>query len=332
MDICLMEMLECPACHGELKWNGIKRRGNHIEVAESCCKTCANIYPVREGIGVFLTPDLPRHDLWEQMDSHLAKYLRDHPEIEHQLLKVPLEALSPADQFFRALILDERGEYAQAKIAANIARAGIYTPEYLACSARQIECALDRLAVCEGPIVDLASGMGFLVEQMANRLTQPIVATDFSLRVLRRGRKRLAFFGLDDRVSLLAFDARRTPFKDGVVKTLTTYQGLPNIRDGGSVLHELRRIVSGLFLVLSIFFPQDDEANKAVIDEMGLSDLLYRRSALQWFARAGWQVEVLDTCYSKARPTPTSMVLEGAHIDALPLAETVLTWCVIAAT
>jgi len=332
MHTYLIEMLECPVCHGGLKWSITERRGNCIEMAEARCMTCAAVYPVYEGIGVFLTPDLPRDDLWEQMDSHLAKYLREHPEIEHQLLDVPLEALAPADQFFRALILDERGEYAQAKVVAEAARSGVYTLEYLACSDRQIEYALERLAVSDGPIVDLASGMGHLVEQMACRLTQPIVATDFSPHVLRRDRRRLEFLGLNDRVSLLAFDARRTPFKDGAVKTLTTYEGLPNIRDAGNLLRELRRIVSGLFLVITVFFPEDDEANKAAIDKMGLSHILFRRSALECFARAGWQVEVVNSCFGKARPTPTSVVLEGASIDALPVTETMLEWCVILAT
>jgi len=332
MHTYLIEMLECPDCHGELKWSITERRGNHIELAEARCITCGAIYPVREGIGVFLTPDLPRDDLWEQMDSHLAKYLREHPEIENKLLDAPLEALVPADQFFRALILDERGEYAQAKAAAESARSSLYTPEYLACSDRQIECVLESLALSDGPIVDIASGMCYLVEKMARRLTQPIVATDFSPRILRRTRKRLKFFGLNERVSLLVFDARRTPFKDGAVKTLTTYQGLPNIREPGNLLRELRRIVSGSFLAITIFFPEDDEANKAAINEMGLSDLLFRRSALEFFAKAGWQVEVISSCFSKARPTPTGVVLEGFRIDALPVAETTLEWCVISAT
>lgn len=161
----------------------------------------------------------------------------------------PLGTLVPADQFFRALILDERGEYAQAKVAAQSARARIYTPEYLACSDNQINHAIEHLSSSAGPIVDLASGMGHLVEEMARRLTQPIVATDFNPRALRRDRWRLEFFGLYDRVSLLAFDARRTPFRDGAVEILTTYQGLLNISEPGALLRELRRIVSGTFLV-----------------------------------------------------------------------------------
>ena len=37
-------------------------------------------YPVREGIGLFLLPDLPRNDLWEQAESQLSRYLREHTE------------------------------------------------------------------------------------------------------------------------------------------------------------------------------------------------------------------------------------------------------------
>ena len=327
----LVEMLECPACHGALTWKVIERRGVRIEDAEACCVVCGTIYPIREGIGLFLTPDLPRNDLWEQVDSQLTQYLRERPEVERQLMDVPLERLTPADQFFRALLLEERGKYAQAKATADLAHPRLYTPEYLACYDSQVNYVVERLAASDDPIVDLASGRCYLVEVLARRLRQPIVATDFSPRVLRRDRRWLEFLGLYDGVSLLAFDARRTPFKDGVIKTLTTNLGLPNIEEPGNLLQELRRIVAGTFLAISQFYPDDDEANAAAIRRARLSTLLFRRSALEHFAAAGWQVEVANVCTGKAHPTPTSVVLEGARIDALPLAEIVLEWCVLLA-
>jgi len=84
MQSYLVEMLECPVCHGELEWDITERHDGRIETANARCVACAVAYPVREGIAVFLTPDLPRDDLWEQVDSHLAQYLREHPEVEHQ--------------------------------------------------------------------------------------------------------------------------------------------------------------------------------------------------------------------------------------------------------
>jgi uncharacterized protein YbaR (Trm112 family) len=327
----LIEMLACPACHGELTWTVTERRGDRVETAEARCAACAAAYPIREGIGLFLTPDLPRNDLWEQVDSQLLQYLRAHPEVGRQLMDVPLETLAPADQFFRALVLEDRGDYAQAKAAKELADVGIYTPEHRACCESQFDYVVERLSTADGPIVDLASGRGNLVEELARKLERPIVATDFSPRVLRRDREWFEFFGLYDQISLLAFDARCTPFKDGVVETMTTFVGLLNIEEPGDLLRELRRIVAGTFLPIMHFFPEDDEVNAAKIREVGLSALSFCLSALEHFAAVGWQVEVANACTGRANPTPTGVVLEGAGIDALPVAETVLEWSVLVA-
>jgi len=184
----------------------------------------------------------------------------------------------------------------------------------------------------EGPIVDLASGRSYLVEKIVQSLKRPVIASDFSPSVLRRDRQRLEFWSVYDQVSLLTFDARRTPFKTGAVNTLTSNLGLPNIREPGHVLGELRRIVDGTFLAISQFYPEDNTANTSKIREAGLEMLLFRRAALESFVEAGWQVEVAHAGFGKAQPTPTSVLLEGAGIDTLPVAETTLEWCVLSAT
>jgi hypothetical protein len=246
-------------------------------------------------------------------------------------MDVPLASLGPADQFFRAMVLEEQGEYDEGKAAEELADEGLYTPEVRACRDSQYEYILEYLSGGEGPIVDLASGRCYLVERMARALDRPIVATDFSPSVLRRDRRWLEFLGVYDQVSLLAFDARRTPFKDGAVETLTTNQGLPNIEEPGELLRELRRAVGGTFVALHHFYPEDDEPNATVLREAGLAALLFRRSALERFVEAGWQVEAANLCAGRALPTPTGVVLEGASIDGLPVAETVLEWCVLVA-
>ena len=109
-----------------------------------------------------VSADLPREDDWEQANSHLAVYLREHPEIERELLDGPLDALAPADQMYRALALDERGQHAEARAATEAALRGIYTPEYLACGEALMQALLEALPPGAGPIVDLASGAGRL--------------------------------------------------------------------------------------------------------------------------------------------------------------------------
>lgn len=190
---------------------------------------------------------------------------------------------------------------------------------------------MERLSGADGPIVDMASGRCYLIEEMARRLARPLVATDYSPRVLRQDRRRLESFGLYDRVSLLAFDARRTPFRDASVGTLTTNLGLPNVAEPGHLLTELRRVVHGQFLAISHFYSEEDEVHATALREAGLSPLLFRRAAIEGFVAAGWQVEVVSECVGLSSPTPVSKVLGGAQIDRFPVQETDIEWCVLLA-
>ena len=328
----LRELLSCPACRGDLSWRADERNGDHIEAGEARCRRCGAAYPIREGIGVFLTPDLPREDLWEEAGSGLTAYLRDHPEVERALLETPLPELSPADRFFRALLLEERGEYTAARAAEEAAEEGLYSPEYLRCRRKKVEYVLARLGGVEGPVVDLASGRVYLAEELAGELGRHVVLTDFSPRVLRRNRGYFGAAGLYGRVSLLACDARRLPFRDGAVTTMTTNLGLPHIREPGELLSELRRVLSGTFLAICHFFPPEDAENGEVIREFGLETFLYRDAALEAFSRAGFRVEVENVCRGRALPTPKGRLIPDAGIDALPVAPTELTWCTLVAS
>lgn len=331
MHIYLTELLECPRCRGRLEWRISEQAGTRIETAEAYCQDCATTYPVRESIGLFLVEELPRVDLWEQAESGLARALRQHPDLERQLMQTPLESLAPADQLFRAMVLEERGQYGEGKVAQQLAHQGLYTEEYLGCWQGQIDFVVERVSAAEGPVVDLASGRGYLLELLARNPGQPLVGTDFSPRVLRGNRSRLESLGLYDQVSLLAFDARQTPFKRGSVPALTTNVGLPNIQQPGELLAELRRIVDGRFLAISHFYPEDDAENGAALQEAGLAELLYRRAAVERFAAAGWQVDVANVCRGRAEPTPPSRLFDGARPDAFPVTPTRLEWCVLIA-
>lgn len=327
----LIEMLECPSCHGELNWKIIQHQGDRIKEAEVNCKKCGSAYPVKEGIGLFLTPDLPRNDLWEQLDNQLVQYLRENPQIESKLMDTPLNTLNPADQFFRAQVLEERGEFAQAKAIANLAYSKLYAPEYLKCNNAQINYLIAQLSIFEGPIIDLASGRGGLAELLIRKLKQPIVFTDFSPQILRRNRQWLEFFGLYERVSLLAFDARRSPFKDEAIEVMTANLGLINIKKPENLLIELRRIVSGKFFAISHFYSEDDEVNAETIKKFGMDKFMFKNSALESFRAAGWQVKMENMMIGKACPTPKGEVIEGAGIDAFPVTETKLEWGVLVA-
>ena len=325
----LSEWLVCPNCHGDLAWQVEEREGVHIESGQARCTACGVEYPIRDGIGIFLLDDLPREDLWQGVDSALISYLRENPEVDNRLMDVPLESLAPADQFFRAMVLEERGDFDRAAQAEKLAQKGLYTAGFRACSESQAAYLLEQAGRRDGPIVDLASGRGYLVKQLTGLEDRSVVASDFSLKVLQRNRLWLKHLKLYERVTLLAFDARRTPFRDGVVPLLTTYLGLPNIERPGELLVELRRIVGGAFLAISHFYPSGDKLNGQALRQAGLDGLLYKQPTLERFAGSGWHAEVANSCQGLARPTPTGVVIEGAGIDGFPVAETTLEWCVV---
>ncbi len=331
MQTYLINQLLCPACHGDLSWEITDRSDDRITQAEARCSACGAAYPVKEGIGIFLTPDLPQRDLWDQVDNSLLNHLKAHPEVEAALMTPKLKSLNPADQFYRAMVLEARGDFSGAKFTEQIALRGMYSLDHRACQDQQLAYLVRELAEGEGPIVDLASGRGYLVEALLARTRRPIVVTDFSPTVLRRNQRYLKTAGLSERVSLLAFDARRTPFKARAVETLTTNQGLPNIEAPGELLAELRRVVAGTFYAISHFYPEDDVPNRQALAAFNLEQLLYERSALAVFEGAGWKVRVENRCTAPAHPTPLGEVIAGAVIDGLPVEETTLDWCVLVA-
>ena len=327
----LMDLLECPACHGSLSWEVSDQEGDRILAGITRCSNCNAEYPIRDGIGVFLTPDLPRNDLWEEGERFVSQMLSDHPEIEAQLMGVPLLELGPADRFIRGIVLEERCHWNLAQEALDSARSGLYTDEYNASQQSQVNYLLEEMAGEEGPIVDSASGRCTLVKRLIEDTDRPIVATDFSLRVLRRNLAWLMHQNLYGCISLLAFDARQTPFRDHSIDVMTTLVGLQSIEQPGSLLRELRRVVSGRFLAISQFYPPTDAVNVAALREYGLADSMLLEPVLNDFKSAGWDVSIRNSRSCLARPTPRSALIPDQGIDGFPVAETTLDWCVLEA-
>ncbi|MCK5133796.1 MAG: class I SAM-dependent methyltransferase [Candidatus Sabulitectum sp.] len=328
----LVEILECPKCHGKLDWDITEQSDDRIELAEARCLDCSSTYPVRDGIGVFLTTDLERNDLWEQSDNGLDQLLKQYPEIEKRLMDVPLDTLGPVDQHFRGGVHLSRGEREAATAAFSIANKGLYSVETMKCTENQMDYLINEVSQSDSPIVDLSSGVCGLANKMLKDLPNMIVVTDFSPTVLVKNRKRLMEQGLYNRVSLLAFDARQTPFTNNSISLLTTLAGLNNIENPGKLLEELYRVVNGKFLAISNFYPEDDKENGAVIEAAGLAETHYRDRLLKNFRNAGWAIEIKNSCTIKMTPAPPGVVLEGARVDGLPVQSTFLEHCVLLGT
>lgn len=328
----LAEYLCCPKCHGCLEWNVTDQSDKRITSAEVRCRDCSGAYYVEEGIGVFLTGELDRNDLWKKVDTGLEEYLSQNPEIESKLMDVELDALSPVDQHYRGVIHENRDEMEAALAAYSISREALHSGDTMRTIHDQLDHAVEAISDTDVPVVDLASGECTLVRRILTELHNPVVVTDFSPSVLKRDRTRFIQQGLYDRVSLIAFDARRTPFRTKSIEMLTTFLGLSNIQEPGSLLRELKRIVCGSFVAISCFYSEDDLENGRIIQEAGLADMLYRDRLLELYEESGWQVEVSHSSSALEHASPAGVVLKGAKVDLLPAYDTRLEWCVLTAT
>lgn len=302
----LRALLQCPACTGELSWAD----------EGAACATCGADYPDVNGVPTLL-PRGEQRDGWAEAESGLTRALREEPKLERALLGGPLEELGPADRLFRSFVLEERGRYDAARAAAESAWPGLYTPEVRAAQEQAFAALLSRL---DGPAVDVASGRCLLAE----RIPVPVVATDVSPHVLARARDR----GITDAV--LALDARRTPFRDGAVDTMTTFLGLANVEQPGELLRELRRAVGGRLLAIHQLYPERD-GNEERIRQLGMEQLAYRAPFLDALRVAGWDASVVFESRARALPTPPSELFGGARVDGLPVAPTEIDWVVVEA-
>lgn len=104
-----------------------------------------------------------------------------------------------------------------------------------------------------GRVLDLCAGTLDLAEAVANEHPgAEIVAADFSLEMLLRGRHKLP------RVSLFVADAMALPFRDGSFDAVVCGFGVRNVADLEACFREVRRVLrpGGTFAILEFFRPR----------------------------------------------------------------------------
>lgn len=321
----IKNMLQCPSCSGDLEWTHIKKRDENFIVEASIeCLQCHGQYAVDNEIAYFLT-NLDRNDLWKKAESGITKYLNDNPDIKDELMTTPIQSLHPTDLFFRASLIEEQGNYAESEQLFEIAEKKIYTKEYIECSKKQIDFIKDLEIPQDDIILDIASGKGYLVFKLLNKMPNHIIMSDFSPVVMRKNKKRLEYKNYLNKASLMVFDSRKTPFKNSNIKWMTSFLGLGNIEDNFGLIKELKRILLGDFYSIMFFFKKTDSENINFIMNNKISNLNILSIALEEFKKVDFSVELLNTCESFCKPTQVGEIID-ANIDALPIHETIIDW------
>lgn len=325
-----IDMLMCPLCHNQLKWHIKEDDGDRIINANVTCSSCQSEYEVRDEIAVFLTDELSRNDLWWQSESGLEKYFKEKPDIYEKLMNTPEEELNGADYWFKASYLEMKRDFMTSSRMFKNAFKKIYTQDYIDGWKSQIDFIIDNIYTNK-PIIDIASGKGYLIEKLLKQTKNYIVATDFSPTILARNKEYYKYNGLYNRLSLIAFDARKTPFKDNSIVTMTSNMGIQNIEQPGEVINEMNRISKGTFMSVMCFIDKYDKVHMDLLNKYGSMTYATRDNAFETFKRKGWNVKIANSFVANVKPTPEGEILKGARIDGFPIADTKLEFCVIQA-
>lgn len=253
-------------------------------------------------------------DPWAEADSALSRHLRKNPDVERVLLDAPLSSLNGADAFLRAQVREERHGFKAARRDSAYSDEQLYDTDVRSAREAVLRHVVEIARGAER-IVDVATGRGLLLERLVRAADLRIVATDVSPVVLERVRARLG----DRRIDYVVADARSLPFDDDSIPLLVSHLGLANLPP--EALWELRRVGTEL-AATHVFYP----ARAA-----GGVGMVVREHALAALAEAGWDVTIEAERNVHSRPTPTSVLVPGVRIDALPTEDALGSWCVVRA-
>lgn len=106
-------------------------------------------------------------------------------------------------------------------------------------------------------ILDIATGTGDLVINMANIGATEIIGLDISAGMLDVGRKKIASKGLSEKIEMVQADSEALPFEDDHFDAITVAFGVRNFEHLKIGLSEILRVLKpgGIFVVLETSVP-----------------------------------------------------------------------------
>lgn len=106
-------------------------------------------------------------------------------------------------------------------------------------------------------ILDIATGTGDLIINMAQTGASTLVGLDISEGMLSVGRKKIKDGGLNDRIKMIQADSEAMPFEDNSFDAITVAFGVRNFETLEKGLAEIHRVLKpgGIFVILETSVP-----------------------------------------------------------------------------
>jgi len=315
----LKDILICPECHGELLWEITDENNTNVIEAEAKCCDCKKIYPVKNGIGCFVQYENDSDDNWARGENWLKNLIADNPDIREKIMNTAIDEMNAADIMIKSMICKIEGNHSEATALNKIWRKKAYKEESSAASSAQIEYIVNSLKDEKDFILDIASGSGRLVSEFLEKTDKLIVSSDISFNIMQQAKKIAEQNGFGDRVSYIAFDLNKSPFRDKSVKIITTFVGLQNISYPEKIFGEIRRICGGKLYSACVFCCEDNIVNLKALEEGGLDKTWVKSKYIDEFDRAGFTSVIENSIITLDEPTPVGEIVKGVKIDGFPV-------------
>ena len=315
----LKEILICPECHGELIWDITNENNIHIIEAKVKCDNCAKIYAVKNGVGRFVDYEDNSDDSWQTIDNWLKNFTAENPEIKEKLMTTDIEKLNAADIMIRSMINKVEGNHDEAEKLNKICNQKAYKEETIKAGQAQLGYIVNALKNEKDFILDVASGRGVLVSKFLENTDTCIVSSDISFNVLEKAKESAEKEVFDNRISYIAFDLNKSPFKDKSVQAITTYVGLQNINNPEKIFAELRRICGGKLYSACVFCCEDNVVNHKALENDKLDKTWIKSKYIEEFNKVGFKSVVENAIITLDEPTPVGEIMQGVKIDSFPI-------------
>ena len=315
----LKEILICPECYGELLWEITDKNDIHIIEAEIKCGDCGKTYSVKNSVGRFVEYEGNSDDSWQKAENWLKNLVAEKPVIREKLMTTDIEKMNATDIMIRMMINQIEGNHDEAERLRKICNQKAYKAESLKAGQDQIQYIVNALKKEKDFILDVASGQGTLVSKFLENTNNCIVSSDISFNVMEKAKNLSDKNGFSDRVSYIAFDLSKSPFKDKSVKVMTTYVGLQNISSSEKIFKEIRRICGGKLYSACIFCCEDNIVNRKDLEKEGLDKTWIKSNYIEEFNNAGFSSVVENSIITVDEPTPVGEIVQGVKMDGFPV-------------
>ncbi len=247
MDIRMTKFIICPTCRNELWWEIKEKNNNRIINGYAKCMECREIYPIKNGIAIFLPIKWQNMKIWRRSERVAVQKMEmgeEHETLKNENIRQPSEILNMIRYRNRQGIIRNEALYHQYMESIGMPD----TVSKLCYLARR--CAKEVNDV--DYILDFASGKCLLVNELSKLKNCHVIVNDINPIVVMQAQQNFEKF---EHMSFMAFDMKRSPFRNKSIHTVTTMLGLQNIIPCNGIIEEINRIAD-VFINISAYLSE----------------------------------------------------------------------------